>query len=152
MTDKKKYAGLDRAIEIAAVAFSGEFDKGGTPYILHCLHVMRGVSYLGTEAMIAAVLHDLLEDCPDTWTAAKLIDEGFNPHTVSIIVLLTHRKNEPYMEYIMRVSVSLIARVIKMVDLRHNSDIHRMKGITEKDSIRNAKYHAAYAFLKEIKD
>jgi len=150
MADIVKYTGLDKANNIAGPAFEGVFDKGSTPYILHCLHVMRGVKHLGTEAMIAAVLHDLIEDTK--WTAAKLLEEGFNPHTVSIILVITHAKGESYDDYIMRISVSLIARAIKMVDLRHNSDIHRMKGITEKDSIRNAKYHAAYAFLKEIKD
>lgn len=150
MTNKIKYAGLDKAIAINAVAFKGKFDKGGTAYILHCLHVMRKVRHLGTEAMIAAICHDLLEDTD--WTAEMLIEEGFNPHTVSIIVLLTHLPNEPYMDYIMRISVSLIARAIKMADLRHNSDIHRMKGLRPKDHARQEKYHKAYAFLKGVED
>jgi len=150
MSTKIKYAGLDKAIRIMAVAFDGKFDKGGTPYALHCLHVMRAVAHLGTEAMIAAVLHDLIEDTD--WTAEMLLAEGFDPRTVSIIVLLSHADNEPYMDYIMRISVSLIARAIKMADLRHNSDIHRMKGLRPKDHERIEKYHKAYAFLKEVKD
>ena len=143
---------LDKAIAIAAQAFEGKFDKGGKPYILHCLHVMRRVEHLGEQAMIAAVLHDLLEDRPDTWTAKALLDAGFEQHTVSIILMLTHRSDEPYMDYIMRISVSPIARAIKMADLRHNSDIHRMKGLTEKDFKRLEKYHTAYAYLKGIKE
>lgn len=143
---------LDKMIRIVSEAFEGKFDKGGYPYILHCLHVMRKVERLGTEAQIAAVAHDLLEDRPDIWTAEKLIEEGFNPHTVSVIVLLTHKDNEPYMDYIMRISVSPIARAIKMADLRHNSDIHRMKGLRDKDFERLKKYHKAYAFLREVKD
>lgn len=143
---------LDKAIAIAAAAFEGKFDKGGVPYILHCLHVMRQVEALGEQAQIAAVLHDLLEDRPDLYTAEKLIDLGFDPRTVSIIVLLTHAKDEPYMDYVMRISVSPIARAIKMADLRHNSDIHRMKGLREKDFERLVKYHKAYAFLREVKD
>lgn len=141
---------LDKAIAIASEAFEGKYDKGGKPYILHCLHVMRKVEHLGVEAQIAAVLHDLIEDTD--WTADKLIAEGFNPHTVSIIVLLTHKKGEPYMDYVMRISVSKVARAIKMADLRHNSDIHRMKGLGEKDFERLIKYHKAYAFLREVKD
>lgn len=143
---------LDKAIAIASSAFLGKYDKGGEPYILHCLHVMRQVKKLGHEAMIAAVLHDLLEDRPDEWTAEKLIEEGFDPKTVSLIVLLTHLPNEPYMDYILRISVSPTARAIKMADLRHNSDIHRMKGLREKDFARLEKYHKAYSFLKEVKD
>jgi len=149
MADKVKYAGLDKAIAIASTAFVGVFDKGGVPYIMHCLHVMRGVEDLGTEAMIAAVLHDLLEDCKE-WSAELLVDEGFDPRTVSLVTLVTHLKGESYNAYITRLSISHIARAIKMADLRHNSDIHRMKGLTEKDHARQAKYHKAYAFLKEI--
>ena len=122
---------LDKAVAIASAAFEGESDKGGVPYILHCLHVMRQVEQLGTEAQIAAVLHDLIEDTE--WTAEQLLAEGFDPHTVSIIVLLTHLKDEAYMDYIMRISVSSVARAIKMADVRHNSDIHRRKGLREKD-------------------
>lgn len=141
---------LDKAIAIAATAFEGKFDKGDAPYILHCLHVMHKVKYLGTDAMVAAVLHDLLEDTD--WTGAKLIKDGFAPHTVSIIELLTHKKDESYDEYIRHVSVSKIARAIKMADLRHNSDAHRLKGLRQKDHERITRYHKAYAFLKEVKD
>lgn len=143
---------LDVAIEIAGEAFAGKRDKGGVPYVMHCLHVMHQVKHLGDEAMTAAVLHDLLEDCPDKWTAEKLVERGFRPHTVEIIILLTHTSDLTYDEYISRLSVSPVARAIKMADLRHNSDIHRMKGLTEKDFDRLIKYHRAYAFLKEITD
>ena len=141
---------LDKAIAIAADAFVGVHDKGGTPYILHCLHVMRKVESLGNEAMIAAVLHDLLEDT--NWTAETLIAEGFSPHTVKIIEMLTHKDGEPYDDYIARISLNPTARTIKMADLRHNSDIHRMKGLRDKDFKRLEKYHKAYATLLEVKD
>ena len=39
---------------------------------------------------------------------------------------------------------------VKMQDLRHNSDIRRLKGITEKDIKRIEKYHAFYMELKEL--
>ena len=141
---------LDRAIEIAGIAFAGKNDKGGVPYVLHCLHVMHQVKHLGEEAMIAAVLHDLIEDT--NWTIGMLGVEGFTRHTISVIDLLTHRNNETYDAYINRISVSTTARAIKMADLRHNSDIHRMKGLKLKDFDRLAKYHKAYAFLRGITD
>lgn len=143
-------ATLDRAISIAAQAFEGKFDKGGQPYILHCLHVMNRVKRYGDQAMIAAVLHDLIEDTD--WTAERLLEEGFDKQTVSLIVLLTHIDSEDYQDYIMRISNSKIAREIKMADLRHNSDIHRMKGLREKDFERLEKYHKAYSYLREVKD
>jgi len=144
---------LGKMISIVSTAFVGDKDKGGTDYVMHCLHVMYGVEYLGKEAMIAAVGHDLLEDKPKIWNGEKLITAGFLPSTVAIIELLTHAKGEDYMTYIRRLSVSPIARAIKMADLRHNSEIHRMHnkdGLTEKDKARLDKYYTAYAFLKGI--
>jgi|LakMenE18May11ns_1017448.scaffolds.fasta_scaffold9550961_2 (p)ppGpp synthase/HD superfamily hydrolase len=139
---------LGKAIAIASKAFIDKTDKGGNPYILHCLHVMEAVSDLGEEAMIAAVLHDLVEDTE--WTFEDVKYEGFSPEVISIITLLTHSKHGDYMEYVRKLSVSETARAIKMADLRHNSDINRMKGLTEKDFDRLKKYHEAYAFLKSL--
>ena len=158
MTDKVKYAGVDKAIAITSAAFDGEYDKGGTPYIEHCLHVGRGVRHLGSQAQVAGILHDLLEDKPDLWTADKLIDAGFDPRTVDVVVLMTHKKGDPYMDYVRRLTVSPIAIAIKMADLRHNSDIHRMKPadiltdgvMSPKAAARLAKYYVAYAYLKDI--
>jgi hypothetical protein len=39
---------------------------------------------------------------------------------------------------------------VKLADLRHNSDIRRLKGVTEKDIKRIAKYHSMYLELKEL--
>jgi len=67
-------ATLGKAIAIAATAFEGAIDKGGNPYILHCLWVMNAVRHLGEDYMIVAVLHDLLEDTD--WTAERLVKEA----------------------------------------------------------------------------
>ena len=32
---------LAKAIAITSDAFKGDLDKGGVPYIMHCLHVMN---------------------------------------------------------------------------------------------------------------
>ena len=40
------------------------------------------------------------------------------------------------------------AMKVKMADLRHNTDIRRLKGVTEKDITRMAKYHTFYMELK----
>ena len=150
MTDKIEYAGLDQAIAIASTAFVGIYDKGGVPYIMHCLHVMDKVKYLGTEAMIVAALHDLLEDTD--WTPEALVQVGFNPHTVSLIELLTHKDGESYDDYIKRAALNNVTRAIKMEDIRHNSDPHRLKGLRDKDFKRLEKYTRAFAYLKEVKD
>lgn len=53
---------LGKAIAITAQAFKDKKDKGGHPYIMHCLRVMYAVAHLGEEVMQAAVMHDLVED------------------------------------------------------------------------------------------
>jgi guanosine-3',5'-bis(diphosphate) 3'-pyrophosphohydrolase len=53
-------ATLEKAIEIAARAHTGQVDKAGQPYILHPIQVMLRVQ--GEDARIAAVLHDVVED------------------------------------------------------------------------------------------
>lgn len=142
------YARLDKAIAIAAVAFVGKFDKGEKPYMLHCLHVMHRVKSLGEQAMIVAVLHDLIEDTD--WTEEQLLAENFDPRTVKLIVMTTRLDDEDYeKDYITRVSLNPITRAVKLADLRHNSDPMRMRGIAEKDNERIAKYFRAYAYLVE---
>jgi len=37
---------------------------------------------------------------------------------------------------------------VKMADLRHNTDIRRLKGVTEKDIARIAKYQMFYMEIK----
>lgn len=139
---------LDIAIAIAAQAFEGKLDKGGKPYILHCLHVMYAVESLGSEAMQAAVLHDVVEDT--SWTLEELHKRGFSDHVIAMVDRLTHRNGEDYDDYLDRIAPCSITRTIKLADLRHNSDITRMKGLRDKDFKRLEKYHRAYAFLSQV--
>ena len=138
---------LDKAIRIAAQAFEGKFDKGGHPYILHCLHVMNEVRHLGTDYAIVGVLHDLIEDTE--WTFKMLVFEGFSPEVITALVHMTHESSVSYDEYIQTISNNDIAIACKRADLKHNSDITRMKGLRKKDFDRLAKYHRAYEYLKE---
>jgi len=137
---------LDKAIRMAAEAFEGKFDKGGHPYILHCLHVMNAVDPTDHELMIIAVLHDLIEDTPAT--PYILTNLGFSPRVVSALTLLTHEKGVEYMDYIRAIAMNEDAVVVKRADLRHNSDIMRMKGLRGKDFKRLDKYFTAYEYLR----
>lgn len=142
---------LDTAIMIAATAFEGKHDKGGQPYILHCLAVMYQIPEEEPQLRIAAVLHDLFEDCPDDWDFERLIRMGFEAETVMTIETITHHNGESYENYIKRINLcphlNFGAKRIKKADLRHNSDILRMKGLRAKDFARLEKYHKAYQYL-----
>lgn len=139
---------LSKAISITAVAFEDKLDRGGVPYIMHCLHVMDIIGKKtdkDPEMMCIAVMHDLIEDTE--WTLTDLESAGFSKRIVDGVAAMTHDPYESYDEYIEVISKNPDARMIKLVDIKHNSDIHRMKGLTEKDFARQVKYHKAYAFL-----
>ena len=142
---------LGRAIAIAATEFADKNDKGGKPYMLHCLHVMHKVGPDDEELMIIAVLHDLVEDTE--WTFDMLRDEGFSDRVLSALTLLTHypighSEGRTYDDYIKCLALNEDARKVKLEDLKHNSDITRMKGLRKKDFDRLEKYHRSYEYLK----
>lgn len=111
-------ATLERAIEIAASAHAGQTDKAGQPYILHPLRVMLAVS--GGEAeRIVAVLHDVLEDCPE-WGAVSLAEAGFSETVVEAVESVTRRAGEEYMDYVLRAEANPIGRMVKIADLQDN--------------------------------
>lgn len=135
---------LAKAIAIAAEAFKNTLDKGGQPYILHCLRVMNNTQ--GDECVkCAAVLHDVVEDTE--WTFEMLTREGFSDKTIGILHLITHQKETSYQDYIKAISVSADATNIKLRDLEDNSNITRLKGLRKKDMERLEKYHWAYIYL-----
>lgn len=139
---------LARAICIASTEFADKYDKGGRPYILHCLAVMYGVSfYKDDDLMIIAVLHDLVEDTH--WTFEMLRTEGFSERVISALILLTHLDGVEYDDYIRALAINEDATRVKRADLEHNSLIMRMKGLRKKDFDRLEKYHRSYEYLKD---
>lgn len=70
---------LDKAILIATKAHQNQVDKAGKPYILHPIRVMMKME--NETEQIVAVLHDVLEDCPD-YDEESLRQEGFSSEVV----------------------------------------------------------------------
>lgn len=132
---------LERAIAIAAEAHEGQLDKAGKPYILHPLRVMLAVPPYAKEC---AVLHDVVEDCPE-WSFDRLGEEGFHWVMLSALDAVTKRKGEAYDAYLERVASDPIAIEVKLADLRDNLDGSRGAPANEK---RDAKYRAALAKLE----
>ena len=80
---------LDRAIHLATVAHTGQKRKyTGAPYIGHPLEVMGIVRTVphSTEMLMAAVLHDVVEDTP---TSIELITEAFGAKVAALVSDLT---------------------------------------------------------------
>ena len=138
-------ATLERAILIAAQAHFGQRDKAGAPYILHPLRMMMRME--SEAAMMAAVLHDVVED--SDWTLEQLRGEGFSEEILQAVDCLTNRDGETYDEFITRVCASAIARQVKIADLEDNMNVKRIGEITPKDLTRIEKYHRDWRILKE---
>jgi len=139
---------LAAAIELATESHTGQFDKGGNPYILHPLHVMNKLMFDKGLAIIG-VLHDVIEDTDISF--AKLTSMGFSRRTCEALVLLTHRPDDSYDAYIKKIATSYDAIKVKRKDLEHNSDITRLKGLRDKDFRRLEKYCKAFHYLGEMK-
>jgi (p)ppGpp synthase/HD superfamily hydrolase len=97
------------------------------------------------ELQSIAVLHDLIEDT--NYTLEHLREFGFSERVISAVAALTHDKKIPYQAYIDRISGNEDARLVKLSDLRDNSDITRLKGLSTEDYDRMEKYHWAYLHL-----
>lgn len=143
---------ISAMLALATARHDGQFDRGGKPYILHCLKVMHYVQSDEEEVMCIAVGHDILEDTfPLIETGINVLRmKGFSERVIAGIVAMTKRPGQSYDEYKAAVKANPDAVLVKMADLRHNSDIRRLKGVTEKDIARIAKYHAFYLELKEL--
>jgi (p)ppGpp synthase/HD superfamily hydrolase len=133
---------IKKAIEIAEKAFEYKKDKAGKPYLGHLERVMKGVENEVEEIKVVAMLHDLLEDCPE-WSKEKLLE--FFPETVvQAIVCMTHQTDQNYDDYISQIQTNEWAKAVKISDLKDNMDITRLAVLSEKDIERLKKYHRAY--------
>lgn len=138
---------LEKSIIIATKAHSGQFDKGGSPYILHPLRVMLSLD--SDEDRIVGILHDVLEDT--SITLQHLEDNGFlgEIEILHALVSITRKSNESYKDFILRVKLNPIALRVKLADLRDNMNISRINNPTEKDFARIEKYKKAYKLLTD---
>ena len=128
-TDEDDRKQLRLAFEIAVRAHEGQRRKSGEPYILHPIEVARICAEeigLGATAVIAALLHDVVEDTDVTLTE---IEEQFGQKVRHIVDGLTKLDSStsgdsPQAENFKKVLSTLIKDVrvvlIKMADRLHN--------------------------------
>lgn len=130
------------AIQFAATKHQTQTDKGGKPYILHPLRMMMRLRTTDEELMAIAILHDVVEDCGVSFDDLRTI--GMTDRVIAGVRLLTKQAGDTYEQFIDRLAYNLDALLVKREDLRDNSDITRLKGITAKDLARMQKYMDAF--------
>ena len=139
---------LDKMLVFATTKHAGQFDKGGSPYIMHPLAVMYLLGDADEELRCIALGHDIVEDCKVTYS--ELRDMGFTERVVNGIKSLTKVPGETYEEYKDKVKANPDAVRVKLADLTHNTDIRRLKGVTERDILRMEKYYKFYLELVQV--
>ena len=134
---------INIALSIAKKAHAGQVDKAGTDYIKHPIYVARQVT--SNQEKAVALLHDVIED--SNVTANDLLAAGLPSEVVAAVQTLTKKKGQSYQEYLEKVKLNNLARVVKLVDLKHNSDLSRLKSVTDTDFKRIKKYKNAIQYL-----
>lgn len=138
---------LNNMMVLVTTKFSGVFDRGGSPYVLHCLKVMHYTETDDEELLCIALGHDVIEDTDVTYELLRVM--GFTTRVIEGIRAMTKVPGETNDEYVIRIKGSTDACLVKLADLRHNSDIRRLKGVTPKDIARIEKYHGMYLDIKQ---
>lgn len=136
---------LEIMLRLAANGHAGQFDKGGNPYLLHpiaVMHLLDSDVRDNEDYQCVAVGHDLFEDTKIT--IQDMRNEGINENVIEAITLLTKMPGQSYEEYKKAVKSNRISRKVKKADLKHNSDVTRLKGVGEKDKARTARYMEFY--------
>ncbi|MEY9806934.1 GTP pyrophosphokinase [Bradyrhizobium elkanii] len=136
---------LSKMISLATELHAGQFDKGGRPYILHPLTVMHRLRTDDEELQCIAVGHDLVEDAGIGPENLRVL--GFSDRVVHGIACLTKFAGQSEESYRATVKSNPDAVRVKIEDLRHNSDIRRLKGVRPKDVARMVRYHEFYLDL-----
>jgi len=138
-----------KALNLAYTAHHGQFDKLGVPYIEHVLAV-AGHDLMETEDdIVAALLHDVIEDTGIT--ASQIVDHGFSESAVATVSLLTKSKGENYVAYIDDILRSGNETVIKVkiADLEHNLQPHRLSMLPQETRERlESKYVTVKGMLE----
>lgn len=112
---------LNKMLVFATNKHAGQFDKSGTPYILHPIAVMNLLGDVDEELRCIAICHDVVEDCDVTYT--ELREAGCSERVIEGIRCLTKNRGESYDEYKAKVKSSPDAIQVKNADLTHNTRI-----------------------------
>ena len=120
---------LRDAFEFAREAHSPQKRKSGEPYIIHPVNVARIVAEeleLGVDPVIAAFLHDVVEDTPYT---IEDIKERFGEDVAFLVGVVTKEKKDKYVQskqvdnfrqILASMQYDVRALLIKLADRLHN--------------------------------
>lgn len=132
-------------------AHNGQLDKGGNEYWLHPLRVMYKVYMLGgsSDAMISALLHDVLED---TSVTKEELEKLYSADIINTVDLLTRKDDGlTYMQWIQSIADSgnMDAILVKYADNLDNSDPARIMQLPESERSIVKRYEKSKNILRK---
>lgn len=144
---------LGEVIALVSEAFAKNTDMGGRPYVLHCFSVMENARHMGVTDdlyLAAAFAHDMKEDKPEY--LQRLAEIALRHNKLSLVHLVNQLSRDPsetYQMFIKRIVATGDVKLIKIKkgDIKHNSSLTRLKGVSEKDLRRMKKYHISFLEL-----
>lgn len=124
-----KFAEVERAFEVAGVAHEGQVRKSGDAYITHPVAVAQILAELGlnSETIIAALLHDTIED---TSYSLKQLKADFGDEIAALVDGVTKldkliygptAEAETVRKMVVAMSRDIRVLVIKLADRLHNA-------------------------------
>ncbi len=138
---------LDATIRFAHNQHYGQVDKAGQPYILHVFRVM--LSFTAEAERTVALLHNVVKDCGVTLDYLQKM--RYPAEVIEAVDCVTKRPKEAddYDAFIRRVAAGpILARRVKIADLKDNADLSRFSSPSDDDRTRSAKYTAAIQLLE----
>src|SRR5260221_5243105 len=121
---------IEDAYEVARAAHSGQYRQSGEPYITHPLAVAKILAewHLDAQAMMAALLHDVVEDTPTTKSeiakrfgkpVADLVD-GVSKIDRIEFATLQQAQAENFRKMLLAMARDVRVILIKLADRLHN--------------------------------
>jgi (p)ppGpp synthase/HD superfamily hydrolase len=130
---------------LAHAAHHGQVDKAGAAYIGHVRAVAALLTEHGDNAVMAGLLHDIVEDASYTLSALRQL--GYPEEVVRAVDSVTRREGEPYMDMIRRAAADPLGRLVKLADNAHNSRPDRLAAL---DPEQAAWFRQKYAKAREV--
>ncbi|MEE1066171.1 MAG: bifunctional (p)ppGpp synthetase/guanosine-3',5'-bis(diphosphate) 3'-pyrophosphohydrolase [Acutalibacteraceae bacterium] len=128
--DKEDIEYIKKAYDIAREAHEGQFRRSGEPYIIHPVQVAKILYELGmdSESMIAALLHDVVED---TELTKEDVKKDFGEDVAELVEGVTklgkvplftkeEQQAENVRKMLMAMSQDIRVIIIKLADRIHN--------------------------------
>lgn len=107
-----------KAVVFATNAHKDQKDIYGHPYILHPVRVAEQFRLAGlTVLAVAALLHDVVEDCG---VSLETIKAEFGTKVAHLVDMVSRREKETYVEFIERCATEELALMLKEADIHDN--------------------------------